>query len=81
LWTGRASFASRAAVCLLAVAFASGSAGAQGSAAYRSLLERHVKAGRIGVVRLNLVDYAALGRDPLYGQAVADLAASGRPGG
>lgn len=44
--------------------------------AYRDLLARHVRPGRIDGVALNVVDYAALRVDPLYAQAVADLAAA-----
>jgi len=76
LWPGHACFANGAVASLLAALLVAGTAGAQETAAYRRLLERHVRPGRIGAVKLTLVDYAALRRDPLYGQALADLAAA-----
>lgn len=69
---GRGGFASRAAAFLV-VAVASASPAVAGDA-YRDLLARHVRPGRIDGVALNVVDYAGLRADPLYATAVGDLA-------
>lgn len=75
---GRSRFASRVVGFVLAVLAAAppAAATAQNGQAWRGLLARHVRPGRIGGVELNLVDYAALRTDPLYAEAVAELAAA-----
>lgn len=50
------------------------SADAGGDPAYRSLLAAHVRPGTIGGVRLALVDYRAVQRDPHYTAALRALA-------
>jgi hypothetical protein len=77
-----ASRIARAAVCA-GFAIASGGlvalatpAAALASEAYRDLLARHVRPGTVAGIRANLVDYAALARDPSYPVALADFAAA-----
>lgn len=71
----RARAAARAALALAAGAsLALVAPTARASEAYRALLARHVRPGTVAGIRLNLVDYAALARDPSYRAALADFA-------
>jgi Protein of unknown function, DUF547 len=70
---GVAAFAVSLAVAL-GMAFAPVPArSADDSTAYGRLLAKHVRPGTVEGIRLNLVDYAALAKDPDYAQAIADL--------
>lgn len=58
------------------LALAAAASPADAGDAYRELLARHVRPGRIAGVTLNVVDYAALRVDPLYARALDELAAA-----
>lgn len=66
---GRSGAVALGAGALLAV----GASAASGGDAYRGLLARHVRPGIVDGIRLNLVDYASLARDPSYAVALDDL--------
>lgn len=61
---------------LLAASSVSPCVAASYGGAYGRLLAEHVRAGTIAGIRLNLVDYAALGKDPDYAAALRELAAA-----
>lgn len=75
LFPGRTPFASRA-LLLAAFLLALSAAPAAAGEAYRELLSRFVRPGRIDGVALNVVDYAGLRADPVYAKALDELAAS-----
>lgn len=64
------------ALTLVGLLAAAASARAMDYAAYARMLEAHVRPGVINGVRLHVVDYQALRKDPSYAQALADFAAA-----
>ncbi len=68
-----------AALVFCAFLLVAGRAAAAEQSAYGRLLARHVSAGTVAGVELNLVDYRALPADPDYRRALEDLAKA-RPG-